>query len=63
MNVLGKERHSPDFHETLKDLFLKVRLYGKIIMSRLDIRRQAEIAAGHGGETRPGTCGLSRKSW
>lgn len=38
-NVLGEGRvHSPDLHEAFKDLFLKVRLYGKVIMSRLDIR-------------------------
>lgn len=63
MNVLGKERvHWPDFHEALKDFFLEVRLNGKIIMSRLDIRWQAEITAGHGGEVRPGNGGLSQKS-
>lgn len=35
----GRERiGSPDLHEALEDLFLKVRFYGKIIMSRFDIR-------------------------
>lgn len=28
----------PDLHDAFKDLFLKVRLYGKIVMSRLNIR-------------------------
>lgn len=45
-----KRAHSPDLHETLKYLIHKVRLYGEIIVSRLDIRWQAKIAARHGEE-------------